>query len=74
MSDGTAAGSSEIVPGTQSAYSLGPGNLTTLGNKALFSGTDSSGNIGLWVTDGTAAGSSRSSRGRRAQKTSIRIL
>jgi hypothetical protein len=32
--------------------------LTAVGNVILFSGNDSSGHIGAWVTDGTAAGTS----------------
>jgi ELWxxDGT repeat protein len=28
------------------------------GNKVLFSGVDAAGHIGLWITDGTAAGTS----------------
>jgi ELWxxDGT repeat protein len=56
------------------AYSLGlfptdglyP-DFTVLGSKALFAGSDASGHIGLWVTDGTAAGTSELAVGGASQ-------
>jgi ELWxxDGT repeat protein len=33
-------------------------DLTVLGGKALFDGFDINGNLNLWVTDGTSAGTS----------------
>jgi ELWxxDGT repeat protein len=62
VSDGTPAGTSEFT--VAGASSLGMFNIdsvpdfTVLGNKALFAGFDTSGNVDLWVTDGTAAGTS----------------
>jgi ELWxxDGT repeat protein len=35
-----------------------PDDLTVFGNKVLFSSFDASDRINLWVTDGTAAGTS----------------
>lgn len=34
-------------------------DFTILGNKALFEGRDTTGNINLWVTDGTSNGTSK---------------
>ncbi len=62
VTDGTVAGTTEIGglqnAGIAGAHGTGfnPGSFTALGGKALFRGVDSSGNSGLWVTDGTAAG------------------
>jgi ELWxxDGT repeat protein len=64
--NGTAAGTHELV-GIDGASSTGidPSNFTTVSNAGLFSspevlfnGKDQSGNFGLWVTDGTSAGTS----------------
>src|ERR1700749_1263588 len=62
ISDGTAAGTSEIggikdggVNGVSSG-GVPPSDLTAFGNGVLFTGYDSSGVIGLWVSNGTAAG------------------
>jgi ELWxxDGT repeat protein len=65
VTDGTAAGTHELT-GIAGAYTggptggapggLDPKDLTVFGNKVLFEGTDASGVVGLWVTDGTAAG------------------
>ena len=62
VTDGTSGGTSELT--VAGAYSFGlfdfsdvsTANLTPFGSKALLDGVDASGNIGLWVTDGTAAG------------------
>jgi ELWxxDGT repeat protein len=61
--DGTAAGTFEIVPaGAQAAGilqdqngSIVP-NFTILHGELLFFGFDTASNIGIWKTDGTAAG------------------
>ncbi len=45
---------------------VGP-DFTVLGNEALFAGSDTSGHIGLWVTDGTAAGISELTVGGASQ-------
>ena len=59
VSDGTAAGTSELVVAGAYSGGLKPSDITVLGNgKAVFQGADSSGNINLWITDGTAAGTS----------------
>jgi ELWxxDGT repeat protein len=62
VSDGTAAGTTEVggledqgVSGA-GASGFGIGGLFQLGGKVVFSGADSSGKNGLWVSDGTAAG------------------
>lgn len=58
--DGTAAGTQEVsVAGAASTGLFSaflPADFTQLGSVALFTGTDSAGGIGLWVTDGTTAG------------------
>jgi ELWxxDGT repeat protein len=61
VTDGTAAGTSELnIAGT---YSIGPffdisADFTVLGSKVLFAGYDTSRLSNLWVTDGTATGTS----------------
>jgi ELWxxDGT repeat protein len=59
VTDGTTAGTHELT-GISGAYlgvnGLQPRDLTVFNSKVLFSGTDAAGNLGLWVTDGTAAG------------------
>jgi ELWxxDGT repeat protein len=65
VTNGTAAGTHELT-GISGAYTggptgsapggLDPSDLTVFGNEVLFAGTDASGNHGLWVTNGTAAG------------------
>ena len=59
ITDGTVAGTTELsTPGLQFPGSNGinPSDFIVLGNKLLFRGTDSVGRVGLWVTDGTSAG------------------
>jgi hypothetical protein len=72
VSDGTIGGTFEIggalnagvtggyVPSPNqfvgTAGGLAPNGIVAIGSKALFEGTDSTGTVGLWVTDGTAAG------------------
>lgn len=60
--DGTAAGTHELT-GISDANAAGvfhassqPGGLTVFKGEVLFDGTDVAGNVGLWVSDGTAAG------------------
>ncbi len=67
VTDGTSAGTSELAVAGANADGLfsqnffpsgfSPG-LTVLGTRALFEGYDASGIDGLWVTDGTSAGTS----------------
>ena len=62
VTNGTAAGTSELNVAGASLSGLFSGGFepefTVLGSKGLFRATDSSGNINLWVTDSTAAGTS----------------
>ena len=57
--DGTAAGTHELT-GISGAATGGaglyPSDLVAYNGKALFTGYDAAGSVGLWVTDGTAAG------------------
>jgi ELWxxDGT repeat protein len=57
--NGTAAGTHELtgIAGEATTGSgLYPSDLTSYNGEILFSGYDASGDIGLWVTDGTVAG------------------
>ena len=63
--DGTAAGTTHLsVAGAGSggnafvAGGLQPADLTVFGSEVLFNGTDAAGDGGLWVTNGTGAGTS----------------
>lgn len=60
VTDGTSAGTTELtVAGANSGGLFGanlPPDFTVLGSVALFEGYDTFGNVGLWVTDGTSAG------------------
>lgn len=63
VTDGTGAGTHEltgIVGASQSTTGFTPGlapyHLLAFNGEVLFNGTDLAGNIGLWATDGTAAG------------------
>jgi T5SS/PEP-CTERM-associated repeat protein/autotransporter passenger strand-loop-strand repeat protein len=60
ISNGTAPGTQEITGIANAASAaqggLDPTDLTVVGNDVWFEGTDSSGNVGLWETGGTAAG------------------
>ena len=62
VTDGTSAGTSELtVAGADSSGLFDGARLSTsdfivFGGKALFDGRDASGSNGLWVTDGTSAG------------------
>jgi ELWxxDGT repeat protein len=66
VTDGTSAGTSELavagasVSGlfwSDSNHAINP-NFTVLGNKVLFAGRDANNKINLWLTDGTASGTS----------------
>src|ERR1700722_1462863 len=61
VTHGTAAGTSELT-GISGAYTgtygLQPSGLTVFGSEVLFSGTDTAGHDGLWVSNGTAPGTS----------------
>ena len=57
--NGTTAGTHELtgIAGAQtSGVGLDPTDFTVYNGEALFSGYDASGKLGLWVTNGTAAG------------------
>jgi hypothetical protein len=59
ITDGTAAGTKELaVKGAWDGgvLSLSDPDFTRFGSEVLFNGSDASGKPGLWVTDGTAAG------------------
>jgi ELWxxDGT repeat protein len=58
VTDGTAAGTSELSVAGAASSGLDPAGLTLHGNEVQFTGVASSVNSGLWVTDGTAAGTS----------------
>jgi hypothetical protein len=62
VTDGTSAGSNELSVAGSSARGLFTNviapHLTVFAGKALFVGDDASGNISLWTTDGTGAGTS----------------
>jgi ELWxxDGT repeat protein len=59
VSDGTAAGTHEltgIAGASTSGAGFSPQDLTVFKGKVFFEGVDTAGQQGLWVTDGTAAG------------------
>src|SRR5580704_2398297 len=62
VTDGTSAGSSELIAAGSNASGLFTNviapHLTVFAGKALFVGEDAGGNISLWTTDGTGAGTS----------------
>jgi ELWxxDGT repeat protein len=63
VTNGTSAGTSELsIAGAYSGGLFGlsspPPNFAALGNKVLFQGWDAQIRSGLWVTDGTSAGTS----------------
>ena len=53
---GTAGGVQELLGSLQGSFALQPSALTTAGGEAFFSAYNSSGKQGLWVTNGTSAG------------------
>ena len=64
ITDGTAAGTSELPVAGASSGGLRPFDLTVFGvSKVLFQGVDASGNINWWITDATSAGTSEFSVG-----------
>src|SRR5260370_6483772 len=54
--DGVGADTRELNPAGVDPSALAPHEITALGNRAVFEGTDSQGHRGLWVTDVTSAG------------------
>ena len=59
VSDGTAAGTRELaVSGLNPDrfLNIGPKGLLSFGSKAGFTAADANGKFGVWITDGTAAG------------------
>ena len=58
--DGTAAGTFQLAVNNANFGGLFgttvPADFTQYGNMVLFNGTDAAGQVGLWRTDGTAAG------------------
>ncbi|HZR86729.1 MAG TPA: Hint domain-containing protein [Bradyrhizobium sp.] len=59
VTDGTAAGTHEltgITGANTSGFGLDPWGFTVANDKVLFEALDSTGQNGLWETDGTAAG------------------
>ncbi len=63
VTDGTTAGTAELdVPVLSGGLPAGldPGDLTAFGSRVLFTGRDAGGGsvspVGLWITDGTVAG------------------
>jgi ELWxxDGT repeat protein len=59
VTDGTTAGTHEIVvngANTNTIAGVHPYDLTVFYNEVLFGGIDAGGKQGLWVTDGTTAG------------------
>ena len=62
VTDGTSPGTHELLAAGAFANGLfsavAEPDFTVLGGKALFQGQDAAGNVNLWVTDGTSAGTS----------------
>jgi ELWxxDGT repeat protein len=59
VTNGTASGTHELtgIAGTYSGSGgFSPDYLVAIGNKVLFRGVNANGQLGLWITDGTAAG------------------
>ncbi len=57
--NGTASGTHELLAGAggvSDPSGLNPTDMTVFGSEVLFNGLNSSGDMGLWVTDGTAGG------------------
>ena len=62
VTDGTVGGTHELVAGAGGASDpagLNPTDMTLYNGELLFSGLDFSGGMGLWVSNGTAAGTHR---------------
>src|ERR1700683_4275380 len=58
ITNGTVAGTNEILSGKQGTNELEPFDFTVFDDEVLFAGYDASGNIGIWATNGTTAGTS----------------
>ncbi len=56
VSNGTAGGTHEILPGNIAGSGLSPNEIVTANGHAFFSGIDASGSTGLWISDGTTGG------------------
>jgi ELWxxDGT repeat protein len=60
VTNGTAAGTSELAVSGAGIFGLNPTDMTVVntaaGARLAFGGADADGNDGLWVSDGTAAG------------------
>jgi ELWxxDGT repeat protein len=59
VTDGTVGGTRELLAGAGGASDpagLNPTNMTVFNGEILFTGLDASGDMGLWVSNGTAAG------------------
>lgn len=56
VTDGTSAGSYQIVVNGAAATGLNPTNLSVVNGKIIFDGVDASGRTSLWTSDGTSAG------------------
>jgi ELWxxDGT repeat protein len=59
VTDATAGVTHELVPGAGGALhpaGFNPPNITVSSSETFFSGVDASGDMGLWVSNGTAAG------------------
>ena len=50
--NGTVAGTRELVSGLQGSVSLSPHDIVAFGDGAVFAGDDSTGDTGLWATFG----------------------
>jgi len=62
VTNGTPPGTHELTGIGGAASNLNPGSILAFNGELLFGGSDSSGNSGLWVSNGTAAGTSEISR------------
>jgi ELWxxDGT repeat protein len=55
VTDGAVSDALEVAPGAQGVYSLRPSDFVVVGGEVYFEATDSTGKVGVWVTNGTAA-------------------
>ncbi len=56
VTDGTAAGTTELSITGAFTTGINPSDITEFGAGALFSGENGNGQFNLWITDGTSAG------------------